>query len=1036
MKVSQPDKFVLYLLHILINGLKNYELSAILLRSSFTAIERPESFIWTKLNPETQRIVKEALIKSLFASGTNANIRNKICMVTSELLGTLADYDEIWVEALNAIEELISFNDDDDKKIAGLKLIAETFPYLGPEYTNNLHGFFDIFQKSLANDSIAVRKMCMKAINAIIPCIGDDAREEFETLVPLIAHSMEMALNSKAEAELKSLITDLTSLADTNPRFFKKGFTELFKIGIEIAKTNFENQEIPGLIIEMIVTSLEGAPSLFLQENLPQETGEYYSKLFSMILWLMHHYSKDFDPDWVHPNSSMDPSDDDYLLLGQRAIDRILACTRREFGLDLLGQQVLTWLNQSKDWRIKRVSFLAGARIGPFIHLPNELSIFVPLLSKYAIKSEDPKVRFSAVQALRNLSEDSDDVLYFNCHKEVIETLISVLSDKVGRIRLEGCIALKSFIEKMDNVDLSRYIGQIMDMSIALADSGIPPINEVAITIIGTLAEVSPETFRKQYYYEIMPSIMENLGSIDKTHKGFRGKTIETISIIANSVGKIAFKDYFPKLAKVMVEIQRTQLKSKDPEKIYLLSSWQRICKLYNTDLAPFVDEIIPSIIELSAPSVHPYMNGGVHIEDNDEKEQALSLLSVMIESLNVALEKYVPQIEELLIGVLEIENNDIIKSPAAVSLKNLIVAMSKKGNIEDIAKKSLVTLIKTIKTDKSLNNIESEITAVRDILYSLQNPCFNETELLEVFGEVMSFASDSNTRQILLKESQGSDEGNSNDLEREENILALFGQSIGALIKSHPNEFTELFHLIYPKLLKENLESPSSTSQIIFSLTIIAEGLRYLTYSRIPSIYKESTELIMKFVTDVHPKIRAVALEGLAAAVSGADVHSVAITNQCFEYIKRVIITPMPEQVSRKEWNAVKERAIISLSNMIISQKSDNSSKTTEMIMIWLKYLPLKQDIIQGKNQINILSQMMTANLVVVTGSNGENLKELIRLIMEVLDTNQINKDISERFLKGLKEVMTQKQWEGITKEAYESLPKVLQVKMENYLI
>ena len=293
-----------------------------------------------------------------------------------------------------------------------------------------------------------------------------------------------------------------------------------------------------------------------------------------------------------------------------------------------------------------------------------------------------------------------------------------------------------------------------------------------------------------------------------------------------------------------------------------------------------------------------------------------------------------------------------------------------------------------------------------------------------------------SNTRQILLKESQGSDEGNSNDLEREENILALFGQSIGALIKSHPNEFTELFHLIYPKLLKENLESPSSTSQIIFSLTIIAEGLRYLTYSRIPSIYKESTELIMKFVTDVHPKIRAVALEGLAAAVSGADVHSVAITNQCFEYIKRVIITPMPEQVSRKEWNAVKERAIISLSNMIISQKSDNSSKTTEMIMIWLKYLPLKQDIIQGKNQINILSQMMTANLVVVTGSNGENLKELIRLIMEVLDTNQINKDISERFLKGLKEVMTQKQWEGITKEAYESLPKVLQVKMENYLI
>jgi hypothetical protein len=167
----------------------------------------------------------------------------------------------------------------------------------------------------------------------------------------------------------------------------------------------------------------------------------------------MRYYTRNFDPTWVNPKNSFNPflysdaEDDDHLVLGQRAIDRILGCTRRELGLSLLGPQLLLYLERTEDWRWKYVAFLAAGQVGKYIRSPVELSVFVRIVVTHAMHHPDARIRFSAMKCLTTLCEDCEDVLPLCYHQDVTKALTTGMKDKIGRIQQEACIGTKSFIE-------------------------------------------------------------------------------------------------------------------------------------------------------------------------------------------------------------------------------------------------------------------------------------------------------------------------------------------------------------------------------------------------------------------------------------------------------------------------------------------------------------------------------------------------------------------------------------------------------------
>jgi len=1049
MKNENPEKLILALLFIIINQLPTYENSAILLKNLISIMTvNQENFIWPKLSKEIQNLVKQNLIQTLILPTIKPEVCKKICNVISELESTLVDMDQEWPEILIAIDYLIkkpetvaAGNEKNivQNKINGFRLLAEVFPYISHLVENNTN-LLESFKYSLINDDLIVKSACIKAFCSVILCLDNEKRETYEQLIPIISECISQALLKDQENELKNFIIDLTSISDEAPRVLKTGFSSLFRVGIAVAKTALRSSEIPMLALEMLVSAIEKAPALLLQDSMPHETGAYFSELFAAVLHLMRYNTRNFEPNWENPKefsrNSLYSDEEEHIVFGQKLIDRILGCTRRELGLALLGPQIVSYLEIYDDWRCKYIAFLAASRVGSYLKNPSELSVFLPIVCSHSISHPDPRIRLAALTCLKQLTEDCDEILQTHYHQEIAKVLSASLKDKIPRIQQLACEATQSCVERMQKQHLDRYIGPIMESLMYLVDNGLPKIQESAMAAIGTIAENTPDTFRKYYYSVVIPSLIKVIEQFnDPAHKKFRGQTIECITIIAKSVGRDLFKEHFVPVVNAMLEIQKHQLKSKDPIKTYLFSSWQRICIIFTTDLIPYVNRVIPALLQLilSIPAFHEISNSKEEKWDSrdtseiEEKEEAISLLGTIIEYLGPEICGYYEKFERILISILQNPPNSSLKRAVSTALKGLILASIKSKvpkfkneEISNFARKYIIELTKSVKCETNFDTMESQIEAIKSILNLLKTPCFTNTEILDLFEEIMKIMNDSNSRIIaamVLRENAQICEKDCKticeEFERENKFIVLLAQTIGAIIKSHPECSNDLMQILYDDMLKGMLEPGAAISQNLVALTIIVSVVKNISFDNFPTLYTEFTNHILKFALNENPRLQSIACEGLVAAVLGAGKHIDEITDQCFNFIKKILITPIPEQVSRKEWKETQEKAVISLSQIICSNGLNNPEKATEIILLWLQNLPLKVSKEQGKSQLEILARIMDANLLVVIGKNNENLKEILRIILDTLDTEYLNSKIAEKFMKSLKEILENKNYE-----------------------
>jgi importin-5 len=94
-------------------------------------------------------------------------------------------------------------------------------------------------------------------------------------------------------------------------------------------------------------------------------------------------------------------------------------------------------------------------------------------------------------------------------------------------------------------------------------------------------------------------SFFENEKYNAKEYKQLKGQTIETLTIIASSVGGKMFQPVAEKLIELMIHMQQSQFEQTDPQKTYILAGWQRLCLVYGKELATYLERILPSLFKL-----------------------------------------------------------------------------------------------------------------------------------------------------------------------------------------------------------------------------------------------------------------------------------------------------------------------------------------------------------------------------------------------------------------------------------------------------
>ncbi|RCN53692.1 HEAT repeat protein [Ancylostoma caninum] len=373
------------------------------------------------------------------------------------------------------------------------------------------------------------------------------------------------------------------------------------------------------------------------------------------------------------------------IAIGKSALDRISRSLHGKMML-LPFLSLFDEMRSSADWRERHAALVGisaifgGCKRAIEPHVEEYVQKIVPYLNDV-----HPRVRYAAFRAIRRMSSCFAPILHRNCH-EIIEIITSHLPDIMNTFKK----VLKAAHKRLRTPGLRRYYEQI-------------------VSAIGSVAQASLELLT-DYYGLLVPRlkfILVNCTSDE--YKTLRGKTIESLSLIGEAVGREKFR----KDGLAVVELFKDQIpnmSADDPLYFYIIGGWSRICRVLGKEFAPYLPLIMGSVVEMASyrPRVAVFAedelqeknplwlyhkNGnktyGVCSVVLEKKADACSWLAHYAAALEEEFVPYVDEVTEVCMENLQFSFMDAVRSSAAVTMPSLLKCVKSKcqaDRYEDVA--------------------------------------------------------------------------------------------------------------------------------------------------------------------------------------------------------------------------------------------------------------------------------------------------------------------------------------------------------------
>eukprot|EP01022_Parablepharisma_sp_SALTPOND_P021390 TRINITY_DN419_c0_g1_i1.p1 TRINITY_DN419_c0_g1~~TRINITY_DN419_c0_g1_i1.p1 ORF type:complete len:1282 (-),score=132.08 TRINITY_DN419_c0_g1_i1:6940-10785(-) len=1062
---QDPDQLLLTLVKIIRSDSSRLEfaqyrkIAAILIQkyvSTTSGTNLAEKTVWCNLSEETQTWVKAGLLSSLEAE-TNPSMARTLAHTVAELDSTLQDYNEEWPEVCSLIDRLISPSEPQlpmqaVMKEIGYVLLNEVFGYRADYYEAKLGELLVCFKHTLERDLMPTKIACIEALCSAFYSLEDLPEECFTELLVRITNCMRHCLHQRDEVGLSKIIEALSMVADSEPKLFRNDFEDLLLICAAIAMQPvvFEREELREMALELVLEVFDRVPSQTLRGSRTPEA--YFDDAFKATLYVMRLVPLEIDEDWLKPVDlpyyDYDPTNDidDYNInFGRQAIDRLLSSTKAEIGLNILGSTLLAYFSAADDWRYRYAALMAVSQVGAYVRNPATLSTLIPLVLNHVTMVPNPKVKHAGLVCLAQLSKDSDAAFQSTYHDKVIPALVAALEVPLPRVQQQACFSLKAFIAKLSKESMELYIEGLMGkLSKIVEPDSLIQLQESAISVIGHISAAAPEMFKRQYYDQVMAFVLERLKRCKEAkYKALKGNIIECITLMSKSVGREKLAIYLKTVIEAFYQVQEHELDKEGFLRSALLNAWQSLCIISKEDLLPYTETLVPSLLKLceSVPGVAvgkvkpsskelaktlaeagilpaiENKSDGKKIKNHPEeidKEDAVSLAFLLVDTFGTKLGKYLDNCASVFLNALQYSSQESLKKTSAIALKAiLLVAKEIKGDFAyllPIIKLYLQTLLQAAQNETDPENIETEARIMQEILLETGLTCMEQKELLKFLEQVMNLVSGSNRRKIAnnsVKESQSLDDVDlkilSEDNEKEDRLQLTLANLLGAIFKTHKDESVVFVPVLYPDLISEMLKFIATPVQKAFALTLCVKMLEHLTFSRIPTIYPSLCDIVISYSNEPNPTIRKIALYGIGAITYSAGEYFGTIAENLYCALRQAVDAPIPEKVNRKEWRMAQENGVASLGKLIFYQGKAYVEHLPELIAYWLKRLPIRVDAKEGKGQCDLLAELLETDCIMTVGSSGENMGELLRILCEVLETDQVSPTCATNISKGL---------------------------------
>ncbi len=1036
-----PAKLLQYLVKLMQDAQEDYirKLASVLFKH-YIALEEASSF-WGQIPFTQQEAIKTEILVAL-RKELNPKVAKQICQAVAELAGLLFDQEKDWPQLDELLAAYISSNDLMAE--TSFRILSTLFALNSDKYMKNVPAVCGLFDAAFQKTSSSVLAMASIAICTLVAEIDTAETKPFLKYSAPVIKTIQQLFTEDNEDTLHELLDSVSEMSEAEPTFFRKTYAQLCDTLIKVSgKKDFDNDKLRQMPLEILVSILERLPNL-AKKYKPQLWG-----LCSAMFDVMVSIDEDVDPAWMKPkegyNIEEDMNPDDNVNFGANSFDRLLGSIDDDDIFPVM-EKVMETSMSSVDWRYRNAGLMSIGQIGEYCDSVDKVRNLIPILVSHVTHAH-PKVRFAALSAIGLLADYMHPEFQEEFGKILLPPMIAAMDDTVPRVTSQTCAAMSNFFDHAKQSTGEEVAPVLLPKLIKAVREGISIVKENAMSCISSLADCMAEKFLP-YYKEFMAFLSECVKQLaSKEYHQFCGLTIECMTMVSAAVGKAAFAEFGPGLISMMVALQETELTKDDPQRIYLLESWQRLCILMEKDFAPYLPRIVPGLMKIAGAIPGMGVSSGlstgnleevlkevsgskddsneVNTSEMEEKLMAIQMLQTFAENLEDKYAQYVEETTKILEPLLVYRANSDVRKQSAMMLPSLLKCLHKASipqpALVSAGSKYIADILQAHDKEIHADIKSAQVLALKEIFELLEHFMTAEDTKAAIMKVLGFFKTSEDRKSAILRDEKackddedediGGDKAGSDDeadevaedsVESEELYQRDLTYLLGAIVNGHKDESlpevpTILSHVVQP-YLSGNKDMQRA------ALFIVDDLLEYLGSAKLGvGLWKQLATIVLTYLTRSEHELRQAACYGVGMMAKSGGPAFAELSVQCLTLLAAAIDI---KQDKRKpdEWTSARENGISSIGKILKYQPA--TVTFGELWAKWLGYLPLKEDKPEAKFSHELVVETLLANPAAAVGVNGALLGEIIRIFVAVYDTKLTKKTTKAKIAQAMKQL------------------------------
>eukprot|EP00746_Dinoflagellata_sp_MGD_P117341 gnl/MRDRNA2_/MRDRNA2_53179_c0_seq1.p1 gnl/MRDRNA2_/MRDRNA2_53179_c0~~gnl/MRDRNA2_/MRDRNA2_53179_c0_seq1.p1 ORF type:complete len:1113 (-),score=329.99 gnl/MRDRNA2_/MRDRNA2_53179_c0_seq1:538-3876(-) len=548
-------------------------------------------FVFDKLQVPSQAQVCAGLLQA-FEAEAESKIQRKIAEAISELASYLSA-SHGWPELCPMIFRMAQPTQKVQTREAALRLLKDTLSSLHAQVVQAKQEIGQLMQSALSDAAVEIRVAGLLLLSGMVQDLDKNEWQPLQAALPMLLQVLQSLAQSGCFSQLDEVLQSFIETAGEKPLFFKPQITQFIQFLGEMAKARVGCQMgLRKLALEWIVSYCEKKPKLVVKAipSFPQTAVEICMGMLAEV-----DDSEDALRSWAErmDDEEGDEDEDEIFHAGAEALERLCDA----LGIEALGGCLFTAIGMQasqQDWRAKHAAITAIKQVSENLEEEEHVNEFTRLILP-TLEHQHPRVRCMALEALGELAENMTGYQE-KWHSQVVPALVRKFDDPVERVQAAALSAFTSFGEELEKPLMMTYATGIMEKLMSkLTNSRHRMVREESITSIAVIAGSIEDDF-KGYYDHVMPVMKQFvMSATSEKESRLRGKAFECISMFGVAVGKDKF---LQDAQSVMGEMLKTQVSSDDIQADYIKQASERICKVLKRDFAPFLPNLLPSILE------------------------------------------------------------------------------------------------------------------------------------------------------------------------------------------------------------------------------------------------------------------------------------------------------------------------------------------------------------------------------------------------------------------------------------------------------